>query len=232
MKKLTIFSWGYWGWGHCADRFVKVVDRVEASRGFKPPFFVDIRIRHSGRAVNFNGNTFGDIVGITRYKPMKGLGNEAIVDDTLKKMTIKDPQEAKTLLALAIEESKKHNRRVIFFCSCEFPSKCHRHIVADLLRKEVKKRKMPVEIVEWPGGKVQHIKEKTTDDMIKKMKKGQRNYPLPDNANLKKYGSLAWGSTVELSSGSEKFKFITGPIQSVNHRWTLPEVKKLHRYHY
>jgi len=228
---MTIFSWGYCGWGHCADRFVNVVDRVEVSRGFKPPFFVDIRIQRAGREVNFNGDTFRDIVGATRYKWMKKLGNAAVVHHT-GGIQIKDPQEAKALLGLAIDESKKHNRRVIFYCACEFPYKCHRHIVADLLRKEAKKRKISLEVVEWPGGKVQHVKEKATDDMIRKMKKGQRNYPLPQNANLKKYGSLAWGSTVELSSGSEKFKFITGPIQSVNHRWTLPEVRKLHRYHY
>lgn len=34
MKKLTVFSWGYWGWGSSAAQFVKASDAVEASRGY------------------------------------------------------------------------------------------------------------------------------------------------------------------------------------------------------
>ncbi len=223
MKELTIFSWGFWGWGTHAERFVKVVDRVEASRGFKPPIFVDVRIRRTGRAINFKENAFCDIVGEKRYKWMKGLGNQAIVDNTLGDLLIKDPREAKTLLDFAIE-SMKHYRRVIFYCACESPLYCHRHVVGTLLMKEAKKRGIILEIVEWPGGKVQHIKENTTDDIIMKIGRGQRNYPLPDNANLRKYGTLAWGSIVELSSNSLELAFISGPIKYVNHGWALPVV--------
>ena len=225
MKKLTIFSWGFWGWGTHAERFVKVVDTVEASRGFKPPIFVDIRIRRTGRAVNFKENTFRDIVGEKRYQWMRGLGNAAIVDDTLGEISIKDPRESKTLLDLAIE-SKKRDRRVIFYCACESPLYCHRHVVGTLLLKEAKKRGITLEIVEWPGGKVQHIKEKTSDDMIMKIAKGQRNYSLPDNANLRKYGAFPWGSIVELSSNLWILAFISGPIKYINHGWALPVVVK------
>jgi hypothetical protein len=190
VTKLTIFSWGFWGWGTHADKFVKVVDTVEASRGFKPPIFVDIRIRRTGRAVNFKENAFRDIVGEKRYQWMRGLGNAAIVDRTLGEISIKDPREAKTLLNLAIE-SVKHDRRVIFYCACENPFYCHRYYVGTLLLKETKRRGLSMELVEWPGGKAQHLKEKTSDDMIMKIGKGQRNYPLSDNANLRKYGALA-----------------------------------------
>ena len=34
MKKLTAFTWGYWGWGTHNDQFVDVVDAVERSRVF------------------------------------------------------------------------------------------------------------------------------------------------------------------------------------------------------
>jgi len=220
---LTIFSWGFWGWGTHAERFVKVVDQVEASRGFKPPIFVDIRIRRTGRAINFKESAFREIVSEKRYQWMRGLGNAAIADDTLEDITIKDPREAKTLLDIAIE-SMKHNRRVIFYCACENPLYCHRYVVGALLLKEAKRRGISLEIVEWPGGKVQHLKEKTTDDTIMKIRKGQKNYPLPDNANLKKFGTLAWGSIVELSSESFKLLIISGPIKYVNHGWALPVV--------
>jgi len=221
MKKLTIFSWGFWGWGTHAESFVKVVDHVEASRGFKPPIFVDIRIRRTGRAPNFRENTFREIVGEKRYQWMRGLGNAAIIDNTLGNLSIKDPREAKTLLDLAID-SMKHDRRIIFYCACEFPSDCHRYIVGDLLLKEAKKRKIALEVVEWPGGNPQHIKEKTSEDLINKIRKRQKNYPLSKNADLVKYGSLAWGSIVTLSSGADNLPFVGGPIKYINGGWALP----------
>lgn len=223
MKKLTIFSWGFWGWGTHSERFVKVVDHVESSRGFKPPIFVDVRIRRTGRAIDFKENAFRDIVGENRYRWMKGLGNQAIVDDTVGDLLIKDPREAKTLLDLAIN-SLKLDRRVIFYCACEAPDICHRHTVGALLLKEAKKRGIALEVIEWPGGRVQYIKETTSNGMIMKIVKGQKNYPLSDTADLRKYGALAWGSIVELSSDSIKLAFISGPIKYVNNGWALPVV--------
>jgi len=45
MTRLTLFSFGYYGWGNHTRDLVEAVDTVEASRGFAPPTFVDIRIR-------------------------------------------------------------------------------------------------------------------------------------------------------------------------------------------
>ncbi len=39
---LTIFSWGYEGWGNWTDELVAAVDAVEESCGWGPPMFVDI----------------------------------------------------------------------------------------------------------------------------------------------------------------------------------------------
>jgi hypothetical protein len=39
---ITLFSWGYWGWGNVTRQFVEAVDAAEASRGFAPPLFVDV----------------------------------------------------------------------------------------------------------------------------------------------------------------------------------------------
>jgi len=75
---LTLFSWGYWGWGTATQRLVEAVDAVEKSRGYRPPLFVDIRIRRVGKAPGFVGNAFKQTVGPCRYKWLQGLGNLAI----------------------------------------------------------------------------------------------------------------------------------------------------------
>jgi hypothetical protein len=221
MKKLTIFSWGFWGWGKHADRFVEVVDRVEASRGYKPPIFVDIRIRRSGRAVNFKENAFCDLIGEKRYHWLKGLGNAAIIDNSITGIKIKNPKESKTLMDLSIA-AMKSNRRVIFYCACERPITCHRYHVGKLLLKEAKRRGLSLEVVEWPGGKPQFIKESTSTDMIRKIRKGRVNFPLPKKPSLRKYGAIPWGSLVALSAGAEQFTFISGPAKFVNNDWALP----------
>lgn len=47
-RSLTIFTWGYWGWGNATENLVEVVDAVERARGYRPPIFVDIRISPPG----------------------------------------------------------------------------------------------------------------------------------------------------------------------------------------
>ena len=53
MEPITIFSWGYWGWGNATTQMVEAVDAIERDHGFLPPLFVDVRIRRSVRAVGF-----------------------------------------------------------------------------------------------------------------------------------------------------------------------------------
>ena len=66
MKRTTAFTWGYWGWGTHAADFVRNVDEVERARGWRPPLFVDIRIRRTVRAPDFQQNAFEKIVGQRR----------------------------------------------------------------------------------------------------------------------------------------------------------------------
>ena len=75
MKRLTIFTWGYYGWGNHTTQLVKAVDAVEASRGFEPPIFVDVRIRRTVRAIGFQGTNFEKLLGPKRHRWMKELGN-------------------------------------------------------------------------------------------------------------------------------------------------------------
>jgi hypothetical protein len=158
---LTIFSWGYWGWGKATEQLVRGIDAVELDRGYAPPIFVDIRIRRTGRAAGFVGEAFRDTVGDTRYRHMKGLGNENVLDHK-PGTKIRNPAAAAELLRLALEEAR-NNRRVLFYCACDYPWHdgvrfCHRDEVTDLLRTEARSSGRAIEIVEWPGGRTRGAK--------------------------------------------------------------------------
>lgn len=116
----TLFTWGYYGWGNHTPQLVKAVDAVEASRGFQPPVFVDIRIRRAVRAKGFQGSKFEELLGQDRYRWMKSLGNEQIVKKSGPAIQIADPSAAEELLDLALEMAKQ-KRRLLFFCSCIYP---------------------------------------------------------------------------------------------------------------
>src|SRR5262245_36744346 len=111
---ITLFTWGYYGWGNHTQQLVKAVDAVETSRGYKPPIFVDIRIRRSVRAAGFTGTAFEKLLGADRHIWMKSLGNKFIQTRTGKSIQIAEPKTADKLLDLAIE-SDRHNQRLIFF---------------------------------------------------------------------------------------------------------------------
>jgi hypothetical protein len=78
MGRMTIFTWGYYGWGNATPQLVEAVDAVETSRGFEPPIFVDIRIRRNVRAKGFVGSAFEKLMGPSRHRWMKSLGNKFI----------------------------------------------------------------------------------------------------------------------------------------------------------
>lgn len=44
MRKITIYMWGYWGWGNAAPELVKAVDAVERKRGFLRHPLADVRM--------------------------------------------------------------------------------------------------------------------------------------------------------------------------------------------
>src|ERR1700730_2953028 len=152
----TIFSWVYYGWGNHTAQLIEAVDAVEESRGFKPPVFVDIRIRRSVRAVGFTGANFEKRLGDRRHVWMKSLGNERILSGKGAGIQIAEPGTAKDLLHLA-QSKAKEKRRLIYFCSCQWPRckgtiNCHRTTVTRLLLKAARKEQTAVQVVEWPGG--------------------------------------------------------------------------------
>src|SRR6202521_3438043 len=138
MKSITIFTWGYYGWGNATPQLVEAVDAVEMSRGFEPPLFVDIRIRRTVRAKGFQGNAFENLLGPSRHRWMKSLGNRFIQTRTGPNIQIADPSAADELFDLALE-SAGHKQRLLFFCSCQWPrfdgNFCHCTTVAGLILK-------------------------------------------------------------------------------------------------
>lgn len=219
MKRLTIYSWGYYGWGNAPEKFVQAVDAVERSRGFKPPLFVEVRIQRTGRAEGFKGSNFEKLLGPKRYRWMKELGNVAIKKRS-GPMKIADPSAASQLLDLAVAEAKK-GRRLLFFCGCQWPCICHRSEVSSLLLNAAEKQGIPIEVVEWPGGTPSHVELKVPAASLKAIRSHRVSIPLGDKPQLAKVAGLAWGSTVTLQSGKDRVLFMTGPATFERGQWVL-----------
>ena len=149
MDVITLYSFGYWGWGSAVPQWVSAFDAVEAARGYGLPLFVDIRISRSVRAKGFDGAAFENFVGQPSYRWIDALGNLAVKEGG--DMRIKDPSVAHRLLDLAIERATTR-RRIVFICACAVPCRCHRSEVARLVLKAATNRRLAVEVEEWPGG--------------------------------------------------------------------------------
>ena len=197
MEPLTLFTWGYWGWGSATKQLIEAVDAVEAARGYKPPLFVDIRISRSVRAAGFDGSTFEHAVGASRYRWVDALGNVAVKQGG--PMQIKDPAAAETLLDLA-EQCARDGQRVLFFCACEFPrpehheNGCHRVMVASLVLEAARRRQTEVRIVEWPGGepRLEGLEVNLSDRAFIKVAKGATTIPVADHVSLAEMAAVPW----------------------------------------
>jgi hypothetical protein len=238
MSKITIYTWGYWGWGNAAPELVKAVDAVEKKRGFKPPVFVDIRMKRSARPLVFRGKAFGDVVGPARYEAMSSLGNEHYLADdkrrlpnSTQKIVIHNPGAAELLLDRAIR-LRKQNRHVIYFCACEFPRgnlnndgelySCHRSTVSKLLLKIADSRNIPLEIVEWPGGGSKRLDVTASPQDLLNVRHGRKFVQIPNPRPLAKWAGIPWGSVARLHSREESLLIVTGPAKFKQGAWALP----------
>jgi hypothetical protein len=226
MDKTTIFTWGYYGWGNATPQLVEAVDAVEKSRGFEPPLFVDIRIRRTVRAKGFQGNAFEKLLGPSRNRWMKSLGNKFIQTRTGPNIQIADPSAADELLALALEAAG-HKRRLLFFCSCQWPRcdgevACHRTTVAGLVLEAAKRRGVVVQVVEWPGGEPMQIDLDVTPQVFAAVRKGRMTVPLGKQPNLAEVAGLPWCSIATLHSNGHKLHRVIGPAIRQPDQWVLP----------
>jgi hypothetical protein len=225
MKLTTIFTWGYYGWGNATPSLVEAVDGVEASRGFEPPIFVDIRIRRTVRAQGFQGANFEKLLGPSRHRWMKGLGNKFILSRKGPNVQIADPTAADDLLDLALE-SATHRQWLLFFCSCQWPIDgvlaCHRVTVAELVLKAARRGSPPIEIVEWPGGEPKHIELDVTPEVFAAVRRGRKSVPLGKKPDLAEVAGLPWCSSVTLKSDGETLHRVVGPAIQQPDQWVLP----------
>ena len=214
---ITLFSWGYWGWGNATERLVEAFDKAEKSREFRPPLFVDARLRRQGRAKGFVGNAFRDLVGTSRYRWIQDLGNLAIATGS-GGVQIKNPAAVADLLDLALHAADER-RRVIFYCACEYPAldgalACHRRTIADLLLAHAKKIGRSISIVEWPGDTPTETRISVDKKMFSAIMRGRMSVPFADD-RLPTFAALPWASmlTVECDDDGRTGIVAVGPAR-------------------
>jgi hypothetical protein len=228
---ITIFSFGYWGWGTSTAQLVQSFDALERSRGFNPPFLVDVRINRSVRAPGFTNRALEKLVGADRYVHMPELGNRAVMENTGEAITIANPEAAGSLLDLAIGAHAR-KRRVLFFCACPFQLQdgeryCHRYEVGSLLLKQSRKRHEQIIVTEWPGTKPQVLRVTLPSEVLKKLRRGMKSVPLPRDISLDRIASITWGSVVHCSGDGEPFDARVDRAKWSTNGWYLPVLDRL-----
>lgn len=228
MTELTLFSWGYKGWGNSIPQLLHATQTAELTRGFQPPVFVDIRFRRAVRAEGFKEKAFEKILGTDRYIWMKDLGNANINDTDATKAKIHNENAVNDLIDLAMSAAKK-KQRLIFFCSCHSQDpNCHRHIVARLTILAAKKRKISLTIAEWPGdepSKKPLLTIQITKAFFNKLstEHGFSGIPI-DTKIAEQCYALPWGTLVYVQEGEKRAFVGTGPSMIRAGKWFLPVV--------
>ena len=207
-KAITLFSFGYWGWGNSTRQLILSFDALEQNRGYNPPLLVDIRISRSVRAPGFNSHALEKLVGTDRYVHMPDLGNLAVIHQA-DTPTIKNPAAAGDLLDLAISEHKR-TRRIVFFCACPFQLQhsepyCHRYEVGSLLLERARKSGKPIIVTEWPGTQPSELRFTLGSDVLKKLRRGMKRVPIPRDLPLEQIASITWGSVVRCDGPGESY---------------------------
>lgn len=227
MASLTVFTWGYDGWGSSTRQLKAAVDAVESHRGFEPPYFVDLRISRSVRAEGFRENAFEKTVGKARYQWMPSLGNNRVKRRNGPRIQIDEPEAVEELLGIALRRSARR-QRVLIFCQCALPGRpgshdrCHRVEVASLLLKAASKRNVSLSIGEWPGGQPQARSIQVSDLQAAKLNGGARNIVLGKRQPPVELMGLPWGSIVDLRSPSSVGRVIADPAVYRGGKWLLP----------
>ncbi len=226
MARITIFSFGYHGWGNATDQLVKSVDSVEKDRGFRTPLFVDTRINRSVRAKGFNGPAFQEHVGDHRYLWIKSLGNKRIQSGTGPKIQIVDPEAAKTLLDLAIERHEK-DQRIIFYCSCGYPKRdgriaCHRFSIGTILVRAARQQGIALRVVEWPGGNPQRVYVNVDADVFNSVSSGRVTIPLRKRFRMAELAGLPHCSIATLRCKETRIHRLVSPAHMAGGEWNLP----------
>ena len=220
-EKLTIFSWGYYGWGNSIPQLLRATDSVERERGFEPPIFVDIRMNRAARAQGFRDHEFERRLGHVRYRWMRSLGNKNIGSNR-RGIKINCNDAVHQLLDLAIDASKER-RRIIFFCGCADPSSCHREVVSKLTLRAARVRGIRLQIVEWPGGQLnatEQLEIVVTKNVFRGLLRGTRKRIPIGRKYLTSALRLPWGTVVRIRCQSDSVPVSVGPAQYIAGQWS------------
>lgn len=203
----VLFSFGYWGSGSATPSLVNAINEAESLRGFEPPLWVDIRISRSVRAAGFRDRHFAELLN-SCYEWMPELGNKCVAERR-KGIEIKNPAAAKELLQRALH---RPSRRIIFFCSCEYPAFCHRRVVGELVLKYAKELKAQVSVIEWPGGEPDTLTMDVLPATLRQIERGTRkSIPIPSCITVAAAAALPWGTLATMRAGAETAKVLIGP---------------------
>ena len=218
---LEIFSFGYFGWGSATRQLIAVADAVESARGFGPPVFVDVRLRRAVRAEGFRDRSFENLLGLERYRWMRTLGNLSIRSGECT-IRIAAPEAAEQLLDLALDK-RGEGRRIIFFCACETPRRCHRHVVARLVLRAAQRRQVTARIAEWPGGPAPTkvaLELRASPTVYYGILGKQVWLPLPKPMALAEVGAIPFGSVARLNARGRRPALVTlGKVRPMHGRW-------------
>lgn len=124
--------------------------------------------------------------------------------------------ETKVLIRLAVRS------RSCQWPRCDGEIACHRTTVAGLVLAAAKKRGVPVEIVEWPGGEPRQIDLDVTPQVFASVRKGRMTVPLGKQPDLAEAAGLPWCSIATLKSNGEKLHRVVGPAIRQPDQWVLP----------
>jgi hypothetical protein len=190
--------------------------------------FVDIRFRRSGRAAGFNGDAFEKLLGRPRYRWMQSLGNSSI--GTRRQARIACPAAANQLLDLVLD-ARDRSARVIFFCACESPWQtlfCHRHLVAQLLRRTARLRDVSVRVQEWPGDEPA-TRPRTllvSAETLRMVANGTAVVPLERKRVPRNFAGIPWGTLLLLKAGRDVLPVAVGPAAYRRRQWVLPRFQE------
>ena len=224
IRKLTIFMFGYDGWGNSTELLHKATAAVERQRGYRRPYWVDTRFSPYTLAAGFYGRTFASVVGDDHYCSMPELGNANVGSNpTSDRIRIETPQAAERLLDLALQ-CWRRRQRVIYFCQCPEPRHCHRRKIAILLIRAAKKRRVALQVVEWPGGEpqVRRISVRIPSSAVRKSHLALDRTPRP----LAVLAGLAAGSRLRVYDGQGwEDTFAVKAARYTRGSWQFPLVK-------
>jgi hypothetical protein len=138
---------------------------------------------------------------------------------------IAEPAAANDLFDLAVELAPR-NRRLLFFCSCQWPrwkgGRCHRTAIAELILEIAKERRVPTQVIEWPGHEPSLIDLAVIPEVFQAVLRGRQTVPVGRSHRLDEIAGLPWCSIARLHSNDDEIIRVVGPVAWRLGEWSLP----------